>query len=287
MFSREAWLYIGSSHVGDIVRILAFPNLYLIILTCCVVSRNVLRKVTSASQNRQTCPDNSLGFNYEIQHSFALSHTHTTPQTVWRHQLQRCSGTTVKKYTGGLVTADECDDDDDGRRLLQPKVQPPTPVLVRVSSLQPLVPLPALVPLGTTSGPTMANHLELLNELQQLDKVPSLERLRAAQKRRTQQLKRWAVYEKEMQNKKRKAEKRRNANHATAMEAKRHVSFAASVALLEASARNDPEEVRYLLKNNVSPDLCNEDGLTALHQVSVPLESHWTTEESNNKAVIQ
>ncbi|KAG9340649.1 hypothetical protein JZ751_021205 [Albula glossodonta] len=25
--------------------------------------------------------------------------------------------------------------------------------------------------------------------------------------------------------------------------------------------------VRYLLKNNVSPDLCNEDGLTALHQV--------------------
>ncbi|KAJ7998872.1 hypothetical protein DPEC_G00209470 [Dallia pectoralis] len=115
----------------------------------------------------------------------------------------------------------------------------------------------------------MANHLELLTELQQLDKVPSLERLRAAQKRRTQQLKRWAVYEKEMQNKKRKADKRRNANHAAAMEAKRHVSFAASVALLEASARNDPDEVRYLLKNNVSPDLCNEDGLTALHQCCI------------------
>lgn len=28
--------------------------------------------------------------------------------------------------------------------------------------------------------------------------------------------------------------------------------------------------VRYLLKNNVSPDLCNEDGLTALHQVTPP-----------------
>lgn len=26
--------------------------------------------------------------------------------------------------------------------------------------------------------------------------------------------------------------------------------------------------VRYLLKNSVSPDLCNEDGLTALHQVT-------------------
>uniref|UniRef100_A0A8D0AHS2 Protein phosphatase 1 regulatory subunit 16A n=1 Tax=Sander lucioperca TaxID=283035 RepID=A0A8D0AHS2_SANLU len=116
----------------------------------------------------------------------------------------------------------------------------------------------------------MANHLELIQELQQLDKVPSLERLRAAQKRRTQQLKRWAVYEKEMQNKKRKADKKgRNANNLHQAESKRHVSFAASVALLEASARNDPDEVRYLLKNNVSPDLCNEDGLTALHQCCI------------------
>ncbi|XP_060926038.1 protein phosphatase 1 regulatory inhibitor subunit 16B [Limanda limanda] len=116
----------------------------------------------------------------------------------------------------------------------------------------------------------MANHLELIQELQQLDKVPSLERLRTAQKRRTQQLKRWAVYEKEMQNKKRKADKKgRNANNFQQGESKRHVSFAASVALLEASARNDPDEVRYLLRNNVSPDLCNEDGLTALHQCCI------------------
>uniref|UniRef100_A0A3P8QHV8 Protein phosphatase 1 regulatory subunit 16A n=1 Tax=Astatotilapia calliptera TaxID=8154 RepID=A0A3P8QHV8_ASTCA len=116
----------------------------------------------------------------------------------------------------------------------------------------------------------MANHLELIQELQQLDKVPSLERLRAAQKRRTQQLKRWAVYEKEMQNKKRKADKKgRIANSLQQSEPKKHVSFSASVALLEASARNDPDEVRYLLRNNVSPDLCNEDGLTALHQCCI------------------
>ncbi|XP_072237915.1 protein phosphatase 1 regulatory inhibitor subunit 16B isoform X2 [Leuresthes tenuis] len=116
----------------------------------------------------------------------------------------------------------------------------------------------------------MANHLELIQELQQLDKVPSLERLRAAQKRRTQQLKRWAVYEKEMQTRKRKADRRgRNANNLQQSEKKRHVSFAASVALLEASSRNDPDEVRYLLRNNVSPDLCNEDGLTALHQCCI------------------
>lgn len=89
----------------------------------------------------------------------------------------------------------------------------------------------------------MANHLELLTELQQLDKVSSLERLRAAQKRRTQQLKRWAVYEKEMQNKKRKADKRRGGGaHGNMVENRRRVSFSASVALLEASARNDTDE---------------------------------------------
>jgi len=90
----------------------------------------------------------------------------------------------------------------------------------------------------------MANHLELIQELQQLDKVPSLERLRAAQKRRTQQLKRWAVYEKDMQSKKRKAERkgRGGGGNSHLLKARRHVSFAASVALLEATARNDPEE---------------------------------------------
>ncbi|KAL7891086.1 hypothetical protein AOLI_G00005620 [Acnodon oligacanthus] len=106
--------------------------------------------------------------------------------------------------------------------------------------------------------------------LTKLDKVPSLERLRAAQKRRTQQLKRWAVYEKEMQNRKRKTDKRRGiVNHGNAAESHKRVSFAANVALLEASARNDLEEVRYLLKNSVNPDLCNEDGLTAMHQCCI------------------
>ncbi|KAI4886631.1 hypothetical protein NFI96_012748 [Prochilodus magdalenae] len=116
----------------------------------------------------------------------------------------------------------------------------------------------------------MTSHLELLTELQQLDKVPSLERLRAAQKRRNQQLKRWAVYEKELQNRKRKTDKRRgNGNHGNAAESHKRVSFAANVALLEASARNDLDEVRYLLKNSVNPDLCNEDGLTAMHQCCI------------------
>ncbi|XP_069035493.1 protein phosphatase 1 regulatory inhibitor subunit 16B [Lepisosteus oculatus] len=108
----------------------------------------------------------------------------------------------------------------------------------------------------------MASHGELPGEL---EKMPSLERLRAAQRRRAQQLKRWALYEKEMQSRKRKADRRRPAPPGP----RKRVSFSASVALLEASARNDAEEVRYLLKNSVSPDLCNEDGLTALHQCCI------------------
>ncbi|XP_026934113.1 protein phosphatase 1 regulatory inhibitor subunit 16B isoform X2 [Sagmatias obliquidens] len=110
----------------------------------------------------------------------------------------------------------------------------------------------------------MATHVDLLTELQLLEKVPTLERLRAAQKRRAQQLKKWAQYEQDLQHRKRKHERKRSTGGR-----RKKVSFEASVALLEASLRNDAEEVRYFLKNKVSPDLCNEDGLTALHQCCI------------------
>lgn len=99
----------------------------------------------------------------------------------------------------------------------------------------------------TSSFPAeaMDAHVDLLTELQLLDKVPTLERLRAAQKRRAQQLKKWAQYEKEMQHKKRKHEKKRNAVN------QKKVSFEASVALLEASLRNDLEEGRMLVSGNL------------------------------------
>lgn len=90
----------------------------------------------------------------------------------------------------------------------------------------------------------MDAHVDLLTELQLLDKVPTLERLRAAQKRRAQQLKKWAQYEKEMQHKKRKHEKKRNAVN------RKKVSFEASVALLEASLRNDLEEGMAFVSDN-------------------------------------
>ncbi|XP_014340718.1 protein phosphatase 1 regulatory inhibitor subunit 16B [Latimeria chalumnae] len=113
----------------------------------------------------------------------------------------------------------------------------------------------------------MASHMELLTELQFLDKVTSLERLRAAQKRRNQQLKKWAQYEKEMQSKKRKPEKKKEEKKNTAN--RKRVSFAANITLLESSVRNDINEVRHLLKKKINPDLCNEDGLTALHQCCI------------------
>ncbi|XP_039584063.1 protein phosphatase 1 regulatory inhibitor subunit 16B [Passer montanus] len=139
------------------------------------------------------------------------------------------------------------------------------------------------LPPGTSSpsalwAEAMDAHVDLLTELQLLDKVPTLERLRAAQKRRAQQLKKWAQYEKEMQHKKRKHEKKRNAVN------RKKVSFEASVALLEASLRNDVEEVCYLLKSNISPDLCNEDGLTALHQVRRGSSSHLPAAHSASLA---
>lgn len=88
----------------------------------------------------------------------------------------------------------------------------------------------------------MASHVDLLTELQLLEKVPTLERLRAAQKRRAQQLKKWAQYEQDLQHRKRKHERKRSTGGR-----RKKVSFEASVALLEASLRNDAEEGRPLL----------------------------------------
>ncbi|KAJ8776109.1 hypothetical protein J1605_015835 [Eschrichtius robustus] len=92
----------------------------------------------------------------------------------------------------------------------------------------------------------MASHVDLLTELQLLEKVPTLERLRAAQKRRAQQLKKWAQYEQDLQHRKRKHERKRSTGGR-----RKKVSFEASVALLEASLRNDAEEVIWVLSGGV------------------------------------
>ncbi|XP_045311560.1 protein phosphatase 1 regulatory subunit 16A [Leopardus geoffroyi] len=112
----------------------------------------------------------------------------------------------------------------------------------------------------------MAEHLELLAEMPMVGRMSTQERLKHAQKRRAQQVKMWAQAEKEAQGKKGCQERPRPWKEAASGRPQKRVLFPPSVALLEAAARNDLEEVRQFLESGVSPDLANEDGLTALHQ---------------------
>ncbi|XP_054840726.1 protein phosphatase 1 regulatory subunit 16A [Eublepharis macularius] len=110
----------------------------------------------------------------------------------------------------------------------------------------------------------MADHLELLAEMSAVSRMGTQERLKHAQKRRTQQLKKWAQFEKEVLSKKSKAEKKKKGGSK-----ERRVVFPANTCLLEAACRNDVDEVRQFLLSGISPNLCNEDGLTALHQCCI------------------
>ncbi|XP_057387654.1 protein phosphatase 1 regulatory subunit 16A isoform X3 [Balaenoptera acutorostrata] len=110
----------------------------------------------------------------------------------------------------------------------------------------------------------MAEHLELLAEMPMVGRMSTQERLKHAQKRRAQQVKMWAQAEKEAHG--RRGPRKQSQKEAAGGWPQKRVLFTPSVALLEAAARNDLEEVRQFLESGVSPDLANEDGLTALHQ---------------------
>lgn len=107
-----------------------------------------------------------------------------------------------------------------------------------------------------------SEHGELLGEMATVGRLGATERLKHAQKRRVQQLKGWAQMEKDSTRGSRaKADKKKARTI--------KVTFPQAITLLDAAARNDVEEVRELLNNGVSPDLVNEDGLTALHQCCI------------------
>ncbi|KAK1173895.1 protein phosphatase 1 regulatory subunit 16A-like [Acipenser oxyrinchus oxyrinchus] len=106
----------------------------------------------------------------------------------------------------------------------------------------------------------MTEHAELLAEMPAVGRMTTAERLKHAHKRRAQQLKTWAQMEKEAPHRSRGGQGGKQG---------RRITFPNNVTLLEAAARNDLEEVREFLKNGVSPDLYNEDGLTALHQCCI------------------
>ncbi|KAM8967413.1 protein phosphatase 1 regulatory subunit 16A isoform 2-T2 [Pelodytes ibericus] len=110
----------------------------------------------------------------------------------------------------------------------------------------------------------MADHLELVSEMAAVSRMSAQERLKHAQKRRAQQLKKWAQCEKDGQSKKSKGRQKKQGS-----QEERRVGFPQNITLLEAAARNDVEEVRQLLQNGFSPNLYNEDGLTALHQCCI------------------
>ncbi|XP_024910101.1 protein phosphatase 1 regulatory subunit 16A isoform X2 [Cynoglossus semilaevis] len=107
-----------------------------------------------------------------------------------------------------------------------------------------------------------AEHSELLAEMATVGRLGATERLKHAQKRRAQQLKAWIQMEKDSARGSRtKADKKKTRTI--------KVTFPHTITLLDAAARDDVEEVRQLLNNGVSPDLVNEDGLTALHQCCI------------------
>ncbi|XP_006830848.1 PREDICTED: protein phosphatase 1 regulatory subunit 16A [Chrysochloris asiatica] len=110
----------------------------------------------------------------------------------------------------------------------------------------------------------MAEHLELLAEMPMVGRMSAQERLKHAQKRRAQQVRLWAQAQKD-----RKGPRERPRRGADGGRPEKRVLFPPGVALLEAAARNDLEEVHQFLESGISPDLANEDGLTALHQCCI------------------
>ncbi|XP_041735946.1 protein phosphatase 1 regulatory subunit 16A-like [Coregonus clupeaformis] len=111
----------------------------------------------------------------------------------------------------------------------------------------------------------MAEHSELLGEMATVGRLSATERLKHAQKRRAQQLKGWAQMDKDTARGGGKAGQKGDKKKGRT----RRVVFPNNITLLEAAARHDLEEVRELLNSGVSPDLYNEDGLTALHQCCI------------------
>ncbi|KAL5022809.1 hypothetical protein ScPMuIL_001964 [Solemya velum] len=116
----------------------------------------------------------------------------------------------------------------------------------------------------------MADHSELVSEITIVEKMPTQDRLKHARKRRSQQLKRFANYEKQLEKQESSKKKKHNSAVKKARKPREsRVVFPDSVMLLEGAARNDVEEVRKLLTMGVTPDVTNEDGLTALHQCCI------------------
>ncbi|XP_076470396.1 uncharacterized protein LOC143300534 isoform X2 [Babylonia areolata] len=115
-------------------------------------------------------------------------------------------------------------------------------------------------------------HYELVQEMGAVERMTTQERLKHARKRRAQQMKKWTQYERQLEKentKKKKNQDKQPLPRRTKKSNRGNVKFTPNIALLEAAARNDLNEVKILLESGVSPDVTNEDGLTALHQCCI------------------
>lgn len=112
-------------------------------------------------------------------------------------------------------------------------------------------PITAVMNLTTSSED---EHPELVAEMEIIERLPTQERLKQAKRRRALQLKKWNEFDS------RTSFAKRSRNQ-------RNLKFQQHVVLLDAIMRKDNDEVEHLLKNGITPNSANEDGLTAIHQV--------------------
>lgn len=139
----------------------------------------------------------------------------------------------------------------------------------------------------------MTSHDELVAEMTNIEKMQMADRLKLARKRRAQQLKQYQQYEKQLSRDGGKRSKKAGGGEGSGVGAtangavggggnsgtaaavgrtrkgSRRLRFADSVLLLDATIRNDIDEVKNLLNSDISPDTANIDGLTALHQCCI------------------
>ncbi|CAF1328016.1 unnamed protein product [Rotaria sp. Silwood1] len=122
------------------------------------------------------------------------------------------------------------------------------------------------------------DHSELIQEMVLLEKMTAQERLKHARRRRQQQLKNWSQREGLSSNNTTISTGIINGTITTATKSiksypktkQSSVKFPENVILLEATARQDVDEVRHLLQTGkYHPNTANEDGLTPMHQCSI------------------